>query len=203
LRFEQLEDSPLQPGDRQGESLDSPGRKHGLLRITKFAAAVGIGFLVAEAILALGVTASYHTTEVPGLAHSSFTVLGLDVLAFGTGVTVAFIINERVTIEHLRQARAKGRASWLVRWCRYQLASLLGNVVIVGVQLALLATVSLSPILGTVMGAVISYPLTYLVSMRFVWGVNPLRADRMAKMPASLFGQKKGTESRPTLGAAA
>jgi hypothetical protein len=62
-----------------------------------------------------------------------------------------------------------------VRLCRYQLASLLGNVLIVGVQFALLATISLSPVFGSVVGAIVSYPLTYAVSMRFVWRVHPLR----------------------------
>jgi putative flippase GtrA len=172
---QRTDNSSLQPNSGQRKTPDNPWRRHGFLRIAKFAAAVGLGFLVAEAILALGVMASYHTIEVPGFVHSSPTILGLDALAFGTGVTVAFIINEQVTIEHQRQQRSKGRASWFVRWCRYQLASLIGNVMIVGVQLALLAMISLSPILGTVIGAVVSYPLTYIVSMHFVWGVDPFR----------------------------
>ncbi|MDA4115619.1 MAG: hypothetical protein OK442_03570 [Thaumarchaeota archaeon] len=51
----------------------------------------------------------------------------------------------------------------------------MGNVLIVAVQLTLLATISLSPVFGSVVGAVVSYPVTYAVSMHFVWGIHPLR----------------------------
>jgi putative flippase GtrA len=144
-------------------------------RIVRFAVASGTGFLIAEAIIVLGVIAFYHTTTVPGLSDSSPTILGLDALALVTGVTAAFLINERVTVRGLGEERRKGRANWLVRLCKYQLVSLLGNVAIVGVQLALLATVSLSPVFGSIVGAVVSYPVTYVVSMLFVWRVRPFR----------------------------
>ena len=137
--------------------------------------ASGAGFLIAEGILVLGVVFFYNTTEVPSVAFSSPALLGLDALAFGVGATAAFIINERVTVRGRGEERRKGRANWLVRLCKYQLASLLGNVLIIGVQLALLATTSLSPVLGSIVGAIVSYPLTYIVSMRFVWRVHPLR----------------------------
>jgi putative flippase GtrA len=145
-------------------------------RIVRFAVASGIGFLIAETILVLGVIASYHTTRVPGLSDSP-TILELDALGLVTGVTAAFLINERVTVKGLGEERRKGRANWLVRLCKYQLVSLLGNLIIVGVQLALLATTSLSPVFGSVVGAVVSYPVTYAVSMRFVWRVHPLSAS--------------------------
>ena len=145
-----------------------------LFRIAKFALASGIGFVIAEAILIVGVIVLYHATKVQGIS-SSPTILGLDALALGIGVTAAFIINERVTVRGQGEVRRRGRANWLVRWGKYQLASLLGNVLIVGVQLALLATVSLSPVYGSIVGAVVSYPVTYVVSMYFVWRVHPLR----------------------------
>ena len=99
-------------------------------RIAKFAVASGVGFLIAEAILVAGVIEFYHTTKVPGIS-SSPTILGLDALAFGIGVTAAFIINERVTVRGQGEERKGGRGTWLVRWGKYQLASLLGNVLIV------------------------------------------------------------------------
>jgi len=150
-------------------------RNQGFFRVVKFAVASGIGFLIAEGILVLGVVAFYHDTKVPSVAFSSPSLLGLDALAFGVGVTAAFLINERVTVVGQGAERRRGRVSWLVRLCKYQLASLVGNVVIVAVQLALLATVSLSPVYGSVVGAVVSYPVTYAVSMYFVWKVHPLR----------------------------
>jgi putative flippase GtrA len=143
----------------------------------KFAVASGAGFLIAEAILVFGVSALYHTTKVPGLATSSPDILGLDAIALGIGVTAAFVINERVTVRGQGEERKRGRKNWLVRLGRYQLAALLGNVLIVIVQIALLATVSLSPVFGSVVGAVVSYPVTYAVSMYFVWRVHPLRVE--------------------------
>ena len=87
------------------KAADGRGRRRGVLRIVKFALASGIGFVIAEAILVLGVLALYHTTKVPGITSSSLAILGLDALAFGVGVTAAFVINERVTVS----GHGKGR----------------------------------------------------------------------------------------------
>ena len=152
------------------KALEGIKRRFGIFRIARFAVASGTGFLIAEIILFLGVLLFYHTTKVPSVAYSSLTILGLNALAFGIGVTVAFTINERVTVKG--RERRKKPANWLVRWGKYQLASLLGNVIIVIIQLTLLATISLSPVAGNIIGAIASYPVTYAVSMRFVWGVQ-------------------------------
>lgn len=144
-----------------------------MFRAAKFAVASALGFLIAEGVLVLEVMQVYHTTSVPAITYTSPLLLGLDALALGVGVTAAFMVNERVTVKGER--RGSGPRSWLVRWGKYQLASLLGNVLIVIVQLALLAMLSLSPVYGSVVGAVATYPVTYVASMRFVWMVNPLR----------------------------
>ncbi|HVC27029.1 MAG TPA: GtrA family protein [Nitrososphaerales archaeon] len=171
-----MDRSDASHGESRGADRLETGRV--AFRLVRFAVASGIGFLIAEAIIVLGVVAFYHTVTVPGLSDSSPTILELDALAFGTGVTFAFSINEAVTVKGLGEERRKGRSNWLLRLCKYQLVSLLGNVVIVGVQLALLGTVSLSPVFGSVVGAVVSYPVTYAVSMRFVWRVHPLRDEQ-------------------------
>jgi len=149
-------------------------RKHEVFRVAKFAVASGVGFLISEGILVLGVIFFYHSTNVPSLAYSSPAILGLDAVAFVIGVTAAFVLNERVTVRGQGEESRKGRANWLRRLCRYQLSSLLGNVLIVGVQLALLATTSLSPVFGSIVGAIVSYPVTYAVSMHFVWRLHLL-----------------------------
>jgi putative flippase GtrA len=104
--------SPEPSGGGWKRTLDSLGRKYGIFRVAKFAVANGIGFLIAEVILVLGVLIFYHTTKVPSVAYSSPTILGLNALAFGIGVTVAFIINERVTVRgQVEEGRLrKGRA---------------------------------------------------------------------------------------------
>lgn len=163
----------IPPGQGEGAQ-----RRYVLFRVAKFAVASGVGFMVAEAILLLGVLDLYHTIAVPSISSSSPVILGLDALAFGTGVTAAFVLNERVTVKGRGEERRKGRANWLMRWGKYQLASLLGNILIVGVQLALLATVSLSPVFGSVVGAVATYPVTYAVSMHFVWRIHALSDEQ-------------------------
>ena len=145
-----------------------------ILRIIKFAIATGLGFLIAEGILILGVFVLYHAIEVPGISDSP-TILGLDALALGSGSTLAFLVNERVTVT---KYDSRTSASWPVRWAKYQLAKLLGNIIIVVVQLLLLVAVALSPIFGSIVGAIVSYPVTYAVSMRFVWRLHPLSNEQ-------------------------
>jgi putative flippase GtrA len=168
------EDPTPEPSSER-EAVYGLERQHWVTRIAKFAVASGMGFLISEVILLLGVIVFYHTTKVPSVAFSSPNILGLDVLALGIGGTAAFMINERVTVKGQGAEKKRGSANWLVRLGKYQLASLLGNVLIVVVQIALLATVSLTPVLGSVVGAIVSYPVTYTVSMRFVWKVHALR----------------------------
>jgi putative flippase GtrA len=175
-------DSPSRaddPSERSGSGpkgrLLGAGRDPRVVRIAKFGAASGIGFLVAEVLLILGATAYYHATAVSDPVQTAPVILALDVISFGTGVTVAFLINERVNVGGPDRKSTSGRADWFVRWGKFQAASLLGNVVIVGVQLVLLATTSLKPALGSVIGAIVSYPMTYAISMRFVWKADPAR----------------------------
>lgn len=137
-------------------------------RIVRFGLASGIGFLVAEGILAVGVAIFFQSSAATGTGRWASAVLVLDAISFGTGVTIAFVINEYVTVRG--PTLRAGWTSWLLRWSKYQASSLLGNVVLVGVQLVLLAWISLNPAIGSLAGAIISYPVTYLFSMRFVWG---------------------------------
>ncbi len=163
-------DSSSSHHDGSSVTLDEEDWRRGVFRAAKFALASGIGFVIAEAILVFGVVTFYHTTKVPSFSDSSPAILGLDALGLVVGVTAAFIVNESVTVGWRRLSKDReGWADWFGRLCKYQLASLLGNVIVVGVQLALLATVSLSPVFGSIVGAVVSFPITYVVSMHFVW----------------------------------
>lgn len=143
--------------------------------VSKFAIVSGIGFLISEAILTEEVLTFYHTTRVPSIASTSVILLGLDVVAFGVGVTVSFFLNERVTVVVPCEQRAKDEKRVLFRWAKYQLVAFLGNTILIEVQLALLGEFSISPLVGTIIGAAISFPVSYIVSMHFVWGAHPLR----------------------------
>lgn len=153
-------------------TIESLLRRYGFFRVVKFAMATGTGFIVNESILVTGLFATYRTTHIPGFQISSLPILGLDVLALGTGDTVAFLINERVTV---KDSERKGKLNWLTRWGKYQMAAFMGNAMIASVQLTLLATTSLYPAVGSIVGAMVSYPVTYVVSMHFVWKVHPFQ----------------------------
>ena len=168
------DDSSSHPSSRSKKALAGMERRYHIFRVFKFAVATGIGFVIAEIILVLGLILFYHTTKIPSVAYSSSTILELNALAFGIGVTVAFVINERVTVRGEGEERGRGLVNWFVRWGKYQLASLMGNVITVLVQLMLLAMISLSPVFGNIIGAIVSYPLTYIVSMHFVWGIRQI-----------------------------
>ncbi|MHB8567868.1 MAG: GtrA family protein [Nitrososphaerales archaeon] len=140
-----------------------------LFRAAKFGIAGAVGFLVAEVILTAGIFAVYHNLNVNSAAYSSPTLLGLNVLAFGVGVTVSFFINERITV------RVKS-AETIIRLLKFQLVYVAGNAVTIGVQLFLLKAFSLTPSLGNIMGAIIAFPLSYFISMRYVWKVTSEKA---------------------------
>jgi putative flippase GtrA len=101
----------------------------------------------------------------------------LTVLAFGVGATAAFVVNERVTFKDKSRSKRKKemQAHWFERWGKFQLACLLGNVIIVMIQLSLLATISLSPAFGHIIGSAVTYPITYIISSHFVWEIRPFR----------------------------
>jgi len=159
------------------KTLDGLEKKHGVFRVVRFAAASSTGFLVNEAIVVMGVLVLYRTIKVPSFSQSGLNILGLDALALGIGDTVAFVINERVTVKGLGEEKRKGRLRWSIRWSEYQLTSLLGNAMVVGIQLSLFATTSLSPVFGNVVGALVSYPVTYVVSMHYVWRVRAFNKE--------------------------
>jgi putative flippase GtrA len=150
-----------------------PERRRVIFRAAGFAFATFIGFVIFEGIVILGVYGLYHSIQVPDILGSSLNVLGLDAIGLVVGNTFAFLLNERVTVRRLGHSVGKGWHDGSVRWGKYQLTSLLGSVVIVAVQLALLAAVSLSPILGSVVGGIVAFPVSYVVSMHVVWGIRP------------------------------
>jgi len=149
-------------------------RRYGVVQIAKFGVATGAGFLAIEAILVLGMILIYHTTQIPGAIFASPWILGLTALAFGAGTTLAFVINDRVTFKDGRSRRRKRQQPWLTRWGKFQLACLAGNIIIAAVEIGLLATFSISPAIGHILGSLATYPVTYLISTRFVWVMGPV-----------------------------
>lgn len=141
-------------------------RKRDVFRAAQFGIAGIVGFAVAESIIVAGLFLAYGNVVVPSGFSSSPALLAVDVVAFLVGVTVGFFVNERTTVRDVQ-----GRGSLPLRLAKYQGVYVLGNAITIGTQLALLAALSLSPAIGVLVGAVIAYPVSYVVSMKFVWRV--------------------------------
>lgn len=155
-------------------------KKYGIFRAIKFGISGIVGFLISEIILALGVVALYQKITVPSGDYASIPLILLNVLAFGTGVSIGFFVNESITVHE--ENKPKGKKNLIIRLLRFQLVNLVGNAITVGVQLALLATLTITPILGNIVGAVIAFPFSYFTSMLFVWKIkvteiNPKSAE--------------------------
>jgi len=98
--------------------------------------------------------------------------LELNILAQGVGIAVAFFINEHITVHVENDQKNKGKKQIIIRLLKFEGINGIGSSIGVLVQLLLLGTLSLSPALGNIVGAVVAYPITYLVCMRLVWRTN-------------------------------
>lgn len=143
--------------------------RYGIFRLAKFGLAGIVGFLVLEALLTVGLYAIYGHADIPSDASSSPTLLALDILASVVSVTVGFYVNEKTTVSDLTHLRGRGAKDWLRRLLKYQGVYVVGNAITIGVQLVLLAAFSVSPPVGNVVGAIVAYPPSYLISMKVVW----------------------------------
>ncbi len=151
---------------------ETPAVARSVFRVAAFGFSAASGFIVAEGVIVAGLYLLFGRLELPGDMSSSPTLVGLDVVALAVGVAASFVINERTTVRDV-QARIRGGAGGaLVRLGRFEGVSALGNAVVIMVQLALLAEFGLSPAIGSVVGAVAGFPVSYLASMRVVWDVR-------------------------------
>jgi putative flippase GtrA len=152
-----------------------------IFRAAKFGIAGAAGFLIAEAILTVGILVIYGNLNVTSVAYASTTLLELNILAFGIGVTVAFFINEKITVANEVGALKKARSvtSVIFRLLKFQLVYAAGNAVTIGVQLVLLKWISLAPSIGNIIGAIVAFPLSYFISMKVVWKTSGLARSQI------------------------
>jgi putative flippase GtrA len=160
-----------------------------IFHAAKFGIATAIGFLVTEILLSLGVYFVYHSFSVPSIDSFSTTLIELNAIAFFIGVSVAFFLNEKFTIGN-KGARKSGAGNTVIRLLKYQLVSLAGNIVTVLVQLALLRYFGVAPSLGNIIGAVLSFPISYFVSMKLVWRLSPLNPAQSPTAPPETASSK-------------
>ena len=173
-------------------------KRYHVFKVAKFAVASGTGFLLAEGILTLGVLGLYGKPTAPTDAYSSGAYLAIDVAALALGVALSFFLNEHFTV-HRHRTHEKAWLSGLpIRLLKFEGVNAMGNVAIIVVQAALLLTLSITPLIGNVVGAIVSYPITYLISMRFVWSTTARGPG--GKSPPHLQKQpRKGGPLSPTV----
>lgn len=144
--------------------------RYGALKAVKFGIAGVVGFMVAEAIIVVGLFLMSGGVDVPSGFSSSPSLLAVDVVAFLAGVTVGFFVNEATTVKGALDSGG-GKNGVFLRLAKYQGVYVLGNAITIGTQLLLLEALALSPAIGVLVGAVVAYPVSYVISMRFVWKV--------------------------------
>jgi putative flippase GtrA len=174
-----LKESPDSPPNGIRKKLINLDKKYEIFKVAKFAIAAGTGFLLAEGILTLGILRLYGKLNAPGDAYSSPTFLAVDIAALALGVALSFFLNERFTVDVKQMHKDGGPNSLPARLLKFEGVNALGNAAILAVQFALLLTLSITPVIGNVVGAIVSYPITYLVSMHFVW--KPAVGGRASK----------------------
>jgi len=137
-----------------------------IFKIGTFGISSGIGFLVAETILTIGVLFLFGSIHVKTTVYASPILLTLDIFSLSVGVTVSFFINQTSFEwgELIDPAHAL-----FTRLLKFQLVSWGGNALIIAVQLLFLKEFSISPSIGSIMGALVTFPIAYLFSMRYVW----------------------------------
>jgi putative flippase GtrA len=143
-------------------------RKYHFFSLVQFGVAGIVGFIVLETILVAGLYAIYGNASIPSNFASSPELLSLDIFASVVGVVAGFFVNERTTVRGVGR-REKGWKDTLVRLGKFEGVYALGSAITIAVQLALLAWVSLSPAIGNIVGAIAAYPVSYSISMRYVW----------------------------------
>jgi putative flippase GtrA len=156
--------------EREVEKLET---RYPVVRTFRFAIAGVLGFGVTEAVLTVSLLLIYGKLGVPHASFSSLGLIGLDVLSLVLGVSTSFVINERITVNVPKAMDNSGKR--FRRFLRFQAVSGLGNAGIIVVQLILLAALEISPLLGTIIGAVVTYPIVYSISIKYVWEAHHVR----------------------------
>ena len=148
--------------------------RYGVVKTLRFAIAGAVGFGVTEVVLTVGLLIFFGKLSLPHSSFASPALLGLDVLSLVIGVSASFFVNERITVRVPKTVKGE-EANRFMRFLKFQAVSGIGNAGIVVVQLGLLASLELSPLLGTIIGAVATYPIVYFISIKYVWKAHRTR----------------------------
>jgi Predicted membrane protein len=126
----------------------------------------------------------FGVSGVAGFCVSEFTLwvcvrvfgykelLAVNVVAAFLGVSAGFALNERFTLKREFVSKS-GFLNTLLRLFKFQLVYALGNAVSIAIELFLFYVFRFNPVYGNVAGALVAYPVNYVVSMSYVWKVKP------------------------------
>ncbi len=129
-------------------------------RFVKFLCTGFVAFLFSELVIFLGNT--LFTTDV---------LVQTDIVAAVTSIALGFYLNDLWTTRH-DGFHPKGLVVNVFRLGMYEGIYALGNVIAYSIQLALFYYLSLNPLLGNLVGAVIATPVNYIISMKLVWHID-------------------------------
>ena len=137
--------------------------RNNLFRSFKYSISGFAGFIMLEILTFIGI-------EFIGVS----LIFLIDAYSFFTAVLVEYIINEHWTT---RNEGNHGGAfkGFLIRLFTFELLNLLGNIVTLSVQYALLFFFNISPLIGNLIGSGIAFPVNYYLQMKNVWGINPVQ----------------------------
>lgn len=137
--------------------------KNNLFRSIKYSISGFAGFITLEILTFIGI-------EFIGVSW----IFLIDAYSFFTAVLVEFIINEHWTTRN--EGRHEGGFNgFIIRLFTFELLNLLGNIVTLSVQYALLFFFGLSPLIGNLIGSGLAFPVNYYLQMKNVWGINPVQ----------------------------
>ncbi len=148
--------------------------KYPVFKTFRFAIAGAIGFLVTELVLMIGLLSIYGKLSLPHASFTSPLLLLLDIISLVIGVSASFLVNERITVKAPKAFGKHARKRFL-RFLKFQAVGGVGNAGIIAVQLLLLARFEISPLFGTIIGAIVTYPIGYYISIKFVWKAQQIR----------------------------
>ena len=168
-------------------------RKNRGTKFAKFVSAGVSGGVITELILLTGLLAIYRNLGIPSTTYSSSTLLSLNILAQGVGIAVSFFINEKITVNVQNDPKNKGKKQLIVRLLKFEGTNGIGSGISILTQLLLLATLSVSPALGNIVGEVIGSAVAYVIVISCPCGLSgskeaiSLRIDKTLGKSADLF----------------
>jgi uncharacterized protein (TIRG00374 family) len=144
------------------------GSRYSVVKTSRFAIAGAVGLGVSEIILTIGFIVFYRNLSFQLASFALPALLGLDAVSLVIGISACFFIIERITV-HVSKTVKGEAANRYVEFLKFLAVSGVGSTVIIAVQLVLLATLGVSPLLGIIMGAAVIYPVVYLISIKYFW----------------------------------